>query len=93
MSRKTAMNRSDRWGLIIFIFSAVLLVTILWPLTAVYDRLVYAAQHEPPVINCKGGNVIQPLVRDYDGRLWRVDVCAVAQNDQDGLAFKTEVKR
>lgn len=46
-----------------------------------------------PVINCKGGNVIQPLVRDFDGRLWRVDVCAVAQSDQDGSEFKTEVKR
>lgn len=33
-----------------------------------------------------------PLVRDYDGRLWQVDVCAVAQDDAGASQYKEEVK-
>jgi len=58
---------------------------------ASYTRRVEAQTRREPIINCKGGNVIQPLVRDFDGRLWRIDVCAVAQDDAGASQYKTEI--
>lgn len=70
----------------------VLLIDLTWILLVVLaTRGMARPRAQAPVIDCRGDK-IGVLVRDYDRRLWRIDVCAVAQSDQDGSEFKTEVK-
>lgn len=75
-----------RWlSIISFIFISVLALQRAQQIEA-------QARGREPVINCKDGHQNQPLVRDFDGRLWRVDICAVAQDDAGASQYKTEVR-
>ena len=57
----------------------------------VTDEQHIQAATAPPWVDCKKFAPMT-LVKDYDGRLWLVDICAVAQDDAGASQYKSEVK-